>query len=219
MTTRVKICGVTRLDDARLAAELGAWAIGMILWPQSKRACSPDAAEEIGVLMRRQVQTVGVFVNQTLEEVSWAADRYGLALLQLHGDEGPAYCREAARRTGCRVVKAVRVRDAASVRGIAAFRTDFHLLDGHVPGLRGGTGEAFDWELVRRHEKAIPLLLSGGLIADNVGEAIATVEPYAVDVASGVEVEGEPGRKDEARLTAFFRAVEAAGVETGVAAP
>lgn len=210
MSTRIKICGVTDLADARQAAELGAWAIGMVLWPHSPRACAPEAAEEIGVLLRRQVQTVGVFVNQTLEEITWAADRYGLALLQLHGDEGPAYCREAARRTGCRVIKAARVRDAASVRAIAAFRTDFHLLDGHVPGLRGGTGEAFDWELVSRHEKAVPLLLSGGLHAGNVGEAIETVEPYAVDVASGVEVEGEPGRKDEARMAAFFGAVEAA---------
>jgi phosphoribosylanthranilate isomerase len=212
VSPRVKICGVTRLADARLAVDLGAWAIGLILWPGSRRACPPESAEEIGVLLRRQVQTVGVFVNQTLDEVASAADRYSLSLLQLHGDEGPAYCREAARRTGCRVIKAVRVRDAASVRGIAAFRTDLHLLDGHVPGLRGGTGEAFDWQLVRRHDDAVPLMLSGGLTADNVGEAIATVEPYAVDVASGVEVDGQPGLKDEARMTAFFRAVEAAGV-------
>jgi phosphoribosylanthranilate isomerase len=227
MGTRVKICGVTELADARLAAELGAWAIGMVLWPHSPRACSPEAAEEIGVLLRRQVQTAGVFVNQTLEEITWAADRYGLALLQLHGDEGPAYCREAARRTGCRVIKAVRVRDAASVRAIAAFRTDFHLLDGHVPGRRGGTGEPFDWELVRRHDKAIPLLLSGGLDAENLATAIATVHPYAVDVASGVEA--APGRKDEARMRAFFEAATAAdaalaptqgpGRERGVPAP
>jgi phosphoribosylanthranilate isomerase len=203
---RTKICGITNLADAQQAVSLGAWALGMIQWPQSPRACPPEAAEEIGGLLRRDVELVGVFVNGTLDEVAYAADRFNLSLLQLHGDEGPAYCREAARRTGCRVMKALRVKDAASVRDLGAFHTDLHMLDAHVAGARGGTGETFNWELAKVHGGAAPLVLSGGLTPDNVAEAIRTVEPYAVDTASGTEA--SPGHKDPAKLQAFFRAVE-----------
>jgi len=213
--TRVKICGLTNLEDARQAASLGAWALGLILWPQSPRACPPEAAEEIGALMHRRVDVTGVFVNATLEEVALAADHYSLDILQLHGDEGPAYCREAARRTGCRVMKAARVRGAATIRELEPFHTDLHLLDAHVPGRRGGTGETFDWDMARSHPRGLPLVLSGGLDAGNVGAAIAAVEPYAVDTASGTEA--APGVKDPARVEAFFRAVEAADHERAAA--
>ena len=108
--TRVKACGITNGADARLAVELGAWALGLIFWPERPRACPPEEAEAIGSELRRQVELAGVFVNATLDEVADQADRASLSLLQLHGDEGPAYCREAARRTGCKVMKAVRVR-------------------------------------------------------------------------------------------------------------
>lgn len=206
--TRVKICGLTSLDDARHATELGAWALGLILWPGSERACAPSAAEEIGAILHRRANVTGVFVNATLDEVALAADRYALDILQLHGDEGPAYCREAARRTGCRVMKAVGVRGAATLRELEPFHTDLHLLDAHVPGRRGGTGESFDWDLVGSHSRSVPVVLSGGLTPDNVPDAIAAVEPFAVDTASGTEA--APGRKDPARVEAFFRAVEAA---------
>lgn len=206
--TRVKTCGITSLDDAALAADLGAWAVGLILWPHSPRACSPAAAEQIGAALHRRCEVAGVFVNATLDEVALAADRYALTLLQLHGDEGPAYCREAARRTGAKVMKAIRVKDAAAVRGADAFRTDFHLLDAYVPGTRGGTGETFAWELVRHHRGSVPVVLSGGLTSDNVGEAIGVARPFAVDSASGIEA--APGRKDPRRMEAFFRAVAAA---------
>jgi phosphoribosylanthranilate isomerase len=208
VSTKVKICGITRLEDAVVAVELGAWALGMIFWPGSSRACAPDAAEQVALELRRSVELAGVFVNAPLDEVAALADRCSLSLLQLHGDEGPVYCREAARRTGCRVMKAVRVRDAASVEGLRAFATDLHLLDAHVPGRRGGTGETFNWELARRHRGPAELVLSGGLTPDNVGQAVSTVRPYAVDVASGTE--SRPGEKDPRRLTEFFRAVEAA---------
>ncbi len=206
--TRVKICGLTNIGDAHQAAELGAWALGLILWPQSPRACPSENAEEIGALMRRRAHVAGVFVNATLDEVALAADRYSLDILQLHGDEGPAYCREAARRTGCRVIKAARVRGAATIRELEPFHTDLHLLDAHVAGRRGGTGETFDWDVARAHPGTVPLVLSGGLHADNVGQAVAVVEPFAVDTASGTEA--APGVKDPARVEAFFRAVEAA---------
>jgi phosphoribosylanthranilate isomerase len=206
--TAVKICGVTRPEDARLAAELGAWAVGTIFWPQSERRCEVAAAEEIGAELRRRLELVGVFVNATLDEVAETADRCGLTMLQLHGDEGPAYCREAQRRTGCRVMKAARVKDAAQVRGLEPFRVDYHLLDAHVTGSPGGTGESFDWDLATRHRGPARLVLSGGLTAENVGQAIATAHPFAVDTASGTEA--APGRKDPAKVKAFCRAVQAA---------
>ena len=213
--TKVKICGVTDIEDARLAAELGAWAIGMILWPGSERACPPDQADVIGAELRRETELAGVFVNATLDEVALAAERFGLTLLQLHGDEGPAYCREAARRTGCRVMKAARVKDAASIRRLEPFRTDLHLLDAHARGAYGGTGTTFDWDLVRGHRAGVPIVLSGGLTPDNVGEAIAAVRPFAVDTASGTDA--APGRKDAHKVTAFFRAVSAADQEAAAA--
>jgi phosphoribosylanthranilate isomerase len=208
--TRVKICGIARPEDARLAVELGAWALGMVFWPGSPRACPIAVAEEIGAEQRRAVELAGVFVNAGLDHVAQTAERASLSILQLHGDEGPAYCREAARRTGCKVMKAVRVKDPAQLSALEAFSVDFHLLDAYVPSAPGGTGERFDWELARRHRGPTPVVLSGGLTADNVAEAIATVRPFAVDTASGTEA--EPGRKDPARLKAFFRAVEAAAV-------
>lgn len=214
--TLVKACGVARVEDARLAVDLGAWAIGLVLVPASPRACPPDVAEEIGATLRRRVEIAGVFANATLDAVALAADRFALSILQLHGDEGPAYCREAARRTGCRVMRAVRVRDAASVRALRPYQVDYHLLDAYSPRAAGGTGGTFDWELARVHDRSTPLVLSGGLSADNVGEAIEAVRPWAVDSASGTEA--SPGTKDPARLTAFFRAVSAADARLEAAA-
>ena len=207
--TRVKICGLTTLEDAQQAVELGAWALGMIFWPHSPRVCTVEQAEAIGAQLHRRAELTGVFVNAPLDEVAQAADVCRFSMLQLHGDEGPAYCREAARRTGCKVVKAARVRDAAQVRDLSIYHTDFHLLDAHSRKAPGGTGESFDWELARLHPDTPPVILSGGVTPDNVAEAIAAARPFAVDTASGTEA--EPGRKDPAKVEAFFRAVEAAG--------
>jgi phosphoribosylanthranilate isomerase len=204
--TKVKTCGITNLDDAQLCAGLGAWALGLIFWPDSPRACAIEDAEAIGTAMHRRVEVAGVFVNATLDHVAATADRARLTLLQLHGDEGPAYCAEAARRTGCKVMKAVRIKDAAQVRGLRAFHTDYHLLDAYVPRTPGGTGETFNWELARLHEGPAEVVLSGGLTPDNVGEAIEVARPFAVDTASGTEA--SPGRKDPRLVEEFFRAVE-----------
>jgi phosphoribosylanthranilate isomerase len=209
MAPKVKICGLTNLDDAQRSADLGAWALGLIFHEPSPRACAEADAVEIAAALHRRAEVCGVFVNRPLEEVVATADRVGLTMLQLHGDEGPAYCAEVARRTGCRVVKAVQVRSQADLQGVAAFHTDFHLLDAHARGLRGGTGETFDWDLLRGRRSKVPEILSGGLTPANVGEGIARSEPYAVDVASGVEA--EPGRKDPAKLEAFFAAARGAG--------
>jgi phosphoribosylanthranilate isomerase len=214
--TRVKFCGVTDPADARRVADLGAWALGMIFWPGSPRACDLVTGEAIGAELRRRLELVGVFVNATLDEVADAVDRCHLTIVQLHGDEGPAYAREAARRTGAKVMKAVRVRDAASLTDLQRFYTDFHLLDAYSPRSPGGTGETFDWEIAARHPGTPPVVLSGGLNADNVGEAIEVARPFAVDVASGTEA--SPGVKDPAKLSAFARAVESADARLGAPA-
>jgi phosphoribosylanthranilate isomerase len=207
--TRVKVCGVTNLEDARLAVDAGAWAIGMIFHPESPRACDPAVAEAIGAELKRRAEHVGVFVNAPLDEVAELADRCSLTMLQLHGDEGPAYCREAARRTGCKIMKAQQIKDAAAVRGLEAFReADLHLLDTHADHIRGGTGETFDWELVRHHRSKVPVVLSGGITPDNAAEAVTQVRPFALDSASGTEA--SPGRKDAQRIEALFDAVRQA---------
>src|SRR5205085_7996170 len=135
---------------------------------------------EIAASVKRRAEVVGVFVNPTLDHLAWSAEAIGLTMLQLHGDEGPAFCAEAARRTGCKVIKAARVRSGAEIQALAPFHTDFHLLDSYTPGVRGGTGETFTWELAREHRGRVPLILSGGLNPRNVAEAITIVEPFAV---------------------------------------
>jgi phosphoribosylanthranilate isomerase len=207
---KIKFCGITNPRDAADAVAAGAWAIGLIFWPHSPRRCELDVAAGIGASYRRQVEIVGVFVSPTLEEVARTADAVGLTVIQLHGDEGPAFCAEVARRTGCKVIKAARVRSRADIQALAPFHTDYHLLDSHVIGTPGGTGETFAWDLARAHDRRLPLILSGGLNSGNVADAIEAVRPFAVDVASGVEA--SPGRKDPDQLQAFAAAVASTAV-------
>jgi phosphoribosylanthranilate isomerase len=208
---RVKVCGITRPEDAELAVELGAWALGFILWPGSPRAADPAVAAGIAEALRRRAELVGVFVNASLDEIAQAAEALHLSHVQLHGDEGPSFCAEAARRTGAKVIKAVRVASAADLQDLERFHTDFHLLDTAARGKRGGTGETWDWALAARRRRKTPAILSGGLTAENVAAGIAAVDPYAVDVASGVEA--APGVKDPAKLADFMAA--AASVPAG----
>lgn len=167
-------------------------------------------AAEIGAAFRRKCEVVGVFVNPTLEEVDKAVENAGLTMVQLNGAEGSQFCGEVARRTGVKVIKAIHVASAADIHGAEAYRTDFHLFDKRGKGLWGGTGQSFDWELLRGHRSEVPDILAGGLRADNVAAAIAVAQPFAVDVASGVEA--EPGRKDHAAMAAFFEASQPAGI-------
>jgi phosphoribosylanthranilate isomerase len=208
---RVKICGLTSLHDAELAVELGAWALGMIFYEGSPRRCAPSEAELIAASLRRSAELCGVFVNAPLDRVVADYESFGLTMLQFHGDEGPAFCAEAARRTGARVIKAAQVAGPGDVRDVERFHVDFHLLDARAKaqarrGLRGGTGETFDWGLLSERRSKVPLILSGGLRAENVARAIAMVSPYAVDTASGTE--SAPGRKDPQKLREFFAAVQ-----------
>ncbi len=199
---RVKFCGITRLEDAREAARLGAWAVGLIHHDPSPRRVDSGVAAEIGAELRRLVEVVGVFVNPPLDAVVKAAEDESLTMLQLHGDEGPAFCREAARRTGLKVMKAFRVRSSADIQAAEAFRTNLHLFDAHRPDAPGGTGERFDWKLLGGRRAQIPFVLSGGLDPGNVAGAVAEIRPYAVDLASGVE--SEPGVKDHSLMAAFI---------------
>ncbi|HEV2790991.1 MAG TPA: phosphoribosylanthranilate isomerase [Solirubrobacterales bacterium] len=201
---RVKFCGITNMDDAAEAVRLGAWAVGLIHFDGSPRNVEPAVAAAIAAAFRRKCEVVGVFVNPTLDEVAKAVEDEQLTMVQLNGEEGASFCSEVARRTGVKVAKAVHVASAADVHAAEAFRTDFHLFDRAAKGQWGGTGESFDWELLRGHRSAVPAILAGGLRPDNVAEAIAVARPYAVDVASGVEL--EPGRKDHRAMQAFFAA-------------
>jgi phosphoribosylanthranilate isomerase len=204
---RVKICGITRREDAELAVELGAWAIGLNFHEPSPRKVDLDAAAAIGAEFRRQAEVVGVFVNRDLGEVAEIADACSLTMLQLHGDEGPVYCDEIRRRTGLKIMKAARVRDAASLQALNAFRkVDYHMVDAHHPDLFGGTGETFDWELLRARRSQVPLVLAGGLTPENVHDAIRAVHPFGVDTASGTDA--SPGVKDPAKVKAFIHAAE-----------
>jgi phosphoribosylanthranilate isomerase len=204
---RVKFCGMTNLDDALEAARLGAWAIGLNHHPDSPRYCEPEAAVEISAALKRRLEIVGVFVDAPLDHIVTAAENESLTLVQLHGGEGAAFCREVARRTGCKVIKAIRVRSAADVHAAEAYRTDFHLLDAYRPGTPGGTGASFDWDLLAGRQSEVPLILAGGLTPGNVDEAVAAARPFAVDVASGVEA--EPGVKDHALMAAFVERAQA----------
>lgn len=206
---RIKICGITNLEDALLAAELGADALGFIFYPPSPRSVAPAAARAIIAQLPPFVSTVGVFVDEDAATVKELAAAVGLDWLQLHGQETPEYCRGLGRR----VIKSFRIQDANSLAGLGAYRgaTQAFLLDTYKKGLLGGTGETFNWDLAREARKYGPIILAGGITSENVVQAIAAAQPWAVDVASGVEA--APGEKAPERLRAFFAAVK--GIEVG----
>ena len=201
----IKLCGITRPEDAELAASVDAWAIGFILWPQSKRKADPAVAAGIARQQRRRLEFVGVFVNPTLDEVVHATEAIGLTHVQLHGDEGPSFCAAVAQRTGARVIKALGIGSGADMRAIERFHTDYHMLD-----TGRGTGQTWDWRLAAQRHSPVPVILAGGLTPENVGQAIAAVRPWGVDVASGVEA--EPGIKDPAKVEAFVAAARQSAV-------
>ncbi len=204
--TRVKVCGITRTQDAELAVELGAWALGFILWPPSARAADRAWAAGIAARYRRKVETVAVLVDPTLDEATSAINDLGFSAVQLHGGVGTSFCDEVKRRTGGgRVLRAFRIGANADVQDADRFRAvDLHLYDTRAEGLQGGSGRTWEWGLAGTRRSHVPLVLSGGLTADNVAEGIAATSPYAVDVASGTE--SAPGVKDPARLEAFLAA-------------
>ncbi|MCC6235852.1 MAG: phosphoribosylanthranilate isomerase [Verrucomicrobiales bacterium] len=203
-TVRVKICGITRVEDALAAVQAGADALGFMFYPPSPRYLSVEQAAAITRELPPFVARVGVFVDASEERVREAASVAGLDTLQFHGKETPEYCRSFV---GWRVLKAFRMQNAASLQAVEAYRGMAWLLDSYVAGAFGGTGQTFNWDLaceaVRRGGSVV---LAGGLTVDNIARAVAAVGPYAVDVSSGVE--SEPGRKDPALLRAFVKAAK-----------
>ncbi len=204
----VKICGMTRLRDADAAVGAGANAIGLVFAAGSKRRVTPARAKQIVRRLPNDVMAVGVFVNTPIGRLVKTARTSRLAALQLHGDETPADCREARLKSSLPVIKAFAVASKKDLKGIGAYRgaVDAILLDSKVPGKRGGTGQSFDWKLARGAKRfGIPMVLSGGLNPQKVGQAIRVSKPNAVDVSGGVEA--APGVKDPIRVRAFVRAV------------
>jgi phosphoribosylanthranilate isomerase len=201
--TRVKICGITRTEDAQLAARLGAWAIGFIFWPRSPRSIAVEAARAIIRELPPLVTPVGVFVNEPPAVIDDVARRAGLGAVQLHGDEPP----EAVAAVEARVIKAVSLETLD--RHAWPDRVTL-LLDTHDPERRGGTGHTTDWAKAAELARVRPIVLAGGLRPENVAEALRRVAPAAIDVSSGVEA--EPGIKDAVRLRALFDAVGRAEV-------
>jgi len=199
MRVRVKICGITRVEDGVAAARLGADAVGLVFYPKSPRAVDSTSAARIASALPPFVTVVGLFVNAGEEAVRSVLGVVPLDLLQFHGDETQAYC----ERFAVPYVKAVRVREAEDVPAAARShpRARGLLLDAHEPGKWGGTGRTFDWSLAPG-AAGLPLVLAGGLAPHNVARAVRAVRPFAVDVSGGVE--DAPGKKDPALIEAFI---------------
>lgn len=207
---RVKVCGIRRAEDALLAAELGAAAIGFVFWPGSRRYVSPEEAAAVAGAMPAHVLRVGVFVDQPPAEVGRIAERAGLQAVQLHGAEAAA----GYAGLGLPLIKAVPVPEAFDPVSVDALPAEVTvLLDAHDPVRRGGTGRTIDWTVAAAVAARRLTILSGGLSADNVRAAVDRVRPYMIDVSSGVE--SAPGQKDPARLRAFFAALAAGGGRGG----
>ena len=200
---RVKVCGITRLEDALVAVEAGVYALGFNFYRRSRRYIEPEAARRIIEQLPSEVLTVGVFVNEgEPERVARLALESKVRAVQLHGDESPAYCR-ALRSLS--VIKALRVKEGFAPESVLEYETEAILLDAFDAKERGGTGHTFDWEVARLVGRLVPrLILAGGLSTENVGEAIEKVQPFAVDACSSLET--EPGIKDQSRVRAFLAA-------------
>jgi len=202
MSTRIKICGITCVADGVAADEAGADMIGLMFYERSPRNISIAAAAEISRTLSPFILKVGVFVNPDEDAVMRAIGECGLTLLQFHGEETPEFCTQF----GVMSMKALRVRDAASLDALPNYATDAYLLDAYSPHAHGGTGAKFNWDLAieaKKHGK--PIFLAGGLTANNIAEAVHKVQPFGVDVSSGVE--SSPGKKDDAKVRAFIQAV------------
>ena len=200
----IKVCGTTNVEDALLAAEAGADAIGLI-FADSPRQVGPAQARKIVSALPDEIQKVGVFVNEKPGRIRHLADEVGLDYAQLHGDEAPKVVAEV-KESGLRVIKALRVRDAESLERMEDYGADFYLLDAYSEKARGGTGKSFDWSVAKTLKGYANILVSGGLTPDNVRAAIEFFEPYGVDASSSLE--DAPGIKNGERVRRFVNAAE-----------
>ena len=196
---KIKVCGMTSLKDALVAVEGGADAVGFIFYKKSPRSVTMKTVREIVLELPPFVDTVGVFVDETAEQINKIADYCNLDIIQLHGDESPTYCKKIRRK----VIKAFRIKDMQSVKKISNFQVSGFLLDTFSEKLHGGTGKVFDWNLALPAKKFGPVIMAGGLTPNNVQQAVRQIRPYGVDVCSGVE--SEPGIKDHKKVRAFLK--------------
>ncbi len=205
MSIRIKICGITNAQDAEAAVAAGADALGFVFYAQSPRCIEPAVAKRIIAQLPPFILSVGVFVNQDQETIRNIYNECGLAFAQLHGDETPAFCESLGRP----ILRALRLRDRGSLLALAEYKGRIgvrgFVVDAFSAEAYGGTGQTVDWSLAREVAKAAPILLAGGLTPGNVQEAVRQVQPYGVDVSSGVEE--RPGKKDHEKIRAFTRAI------------
>jgi len=201
---RVKVCGITNEDDALKAAYYGAWAIGFIFYKKSPRYVSPSKARRIIESLPPFITPVGVFVDSNEKAVREVCQFTRIRTIQFHGEESPVYCK---RFKNYKIIKAFRVSSFLDTRKIAKYKVDAFLFDSYSENVQGGTGETFDWDLLKKEKFEKPVILSGGLNPGNVEKAINMVTPYAIDVASGVEK--RPGIKDPRLIRSFFETVNA----------
>lgn len=202
MPTKVKICGITNLDDALFAVEAGADALGFIFFDNSPRNLRPEDAAGIIEKLPPFVTAVGVFVNETPGRIRDIVRSTGLNAVQLHGDESPGFC----KGLGLKAIKAFRVRVKDDINRLKGYEVSAFLLDTFKEGVHGGTGETFDWDIAIKAKRFGRIILSGGLTPDNIREAVAKAAPYAVDVSSGVEE--RPGKKDLKKVRKFIEQVK-----------
>ena len=200
---KVKICGMTNLKDVKVAVDGGVDAVGFIFYKKSPRSVTMQAVRKIVLELPPFVDSVGVFVNETAEQINKIADRCNLDRVQLHGNESPTFCKKIRRR----VIKAIRVKDIQSLKKLSDYPVSSFLLDTFSEDQYGGTGRVFDWNLAYPAKKYGPIILAGGLTPNNVRQAIQRIQPYGVDVCSGVE--SQPGIKDHKKMKAFIKNVKA----------
>ncbi len=198
---RIKICGITNIEDAMLSVDLGANALGFVFYKESKRYIKPENAQSIISKLPPFVTTVGVFANQKLEEIKKIKEKVGFDVFQLHGDESPDFCKKVEGK----IIKAIRVKDSVDPKEVESYPTQAILFDNYSTEAYGGTGETFGWEILRGFDTSKKIILSGGLTPENVARAIRIVNPYAVDVSTGVEE--NPGKKNPEKLKRFIKAV------------
>lgn len=201
--TKVKICGITNLEDALLSAKFGADALGFNFFEKSPRYITPEKAGEIIEKLPPEIFKVGVFVNESLEKIAEISKIAGLDALQLHGEETPEFVQELKAKTNLEIIKAFRVSPEFKPADVLKYETDAILLDAYNPKEHGGTGETFDWEIAKKvQEISSKMYLAGGLSTKNIISAVGEVKPYGIDACSGIE--SEKGKKDETELTNFL---------------
>ncbi|MBI5233171.1 MAG: phosphoribosylanthranilate isomerase [Deltaproteobacteria bacterium] len=202
-SVRIKICGITNIEDALVSEGAGADALGFVFYDKSPRRVTGEGARDIIKRLGPFVSRVAVFVDESIDRIKTVVDETGIDCVQLHGVESPEFCSRLKDSLGVKVIKAVRVKDDSDVAGLKPYDVHAFLLDTYRQGVKGGTGEIFDWDIALMAKGIARVILAGGLRPENVASAVQKVFPYGVDVSSGVEI--SPGRKDRGRVAAFIK--------------